>query len=160
MNTTSILGKIPKCNTISAFRTDHHQEFLGGRVPIYYERNTKRVIVVVEPLTSKDILTSSKVFNLFDRRSIFVASKMATKSDWRIVAASNLAKKLKKRSIPLKFGDNHIGRNKVCDVQIPSIFCSKIHCNITVDGEFVTLIDRVRVAFIKASYNLCLGHLQ
>lgn len=65
------------------------------------------------------------------------------KSNWRLIAVSDMAKRLSKRSFELKFGANRVGRLDTVEVPIPSNRCSRNQCIINVNNQIVELIDNV-----------------
>lgn len=68
---------------------------------------------------------------------------MSGKCNWRLDAISNAARTRKKISFVLKAGENKVGKKKDCLLRIPSVLCSREHCSIFLDGDKVTIEDKV-----------------
>lgn len=68
---------------------------------------------------------------------------MTTKSNWRLLAVSTMAKNQLNRTFPLKYGKNRVGRTTKFDIPIPSLKCSRHHCSLFVEDDKVRLVDHV-----------------
>lgn len=68
---------------------------------------------------------------------------MPPKTNWRLVAIGEVAKKQLQRVFPLKSGENRIGRSSQLEIPIPSPKCSRHHCSLFVENDKVRLIDQV-----------------
>ncbi|XP_055298463.1 uncharacterized protein LOC129566489 [Sitodiplosis mosellana] len=69
---------------------------------------------------------------------------MSPKTNWRLVAVSEVAKKQLRRTFPLQPGENRVGRSSQLEIPIPSSKCSRHHCSLFVENNKVRLIDHSR----------------